>query len=165
MSEKTADNFSANKAIDIIEWQTLEYDHQEKPADWFWLVGLISVLGIIISVVVMNFLLAVIILIAGFTVMMYGARPPEEITVILDRRGVRIKNQVYPYSNITAFALRDDEEPHKLHLHIDRLFLPHLSVNLEEIPPETIRTHLAKYLPEEPYEEHLLDLIAERLGF
>ncbi len=148
-----------------VEWQTLEYDHTEKHSDWFWLVGLVALLGIIISIVTLNFLFAIVIVIAGFTVMMYGSRPPAVIKVALTRRGVQVKNQLYPYSDISAFAIRDDEEPYKLILHIDRFFLPHVAIHLEDIPPEQVRTHLAQFLPEEPFAEHPIELIIERLGF
>ena len=47
--------------IKTLDWQTLEYDHIERSSNWFWLIGLISLLGIIISVVLLNFLFAVVI--------------------------------------------------------------------------------------------------------
>lgn len=151
--------------IKTLDWQTLEYEHIERSSNWFWLIGLVSLLGIIISVVLLNFLFAVVLLIAGFTVMLYGARKPELVNVSINRRGVQIKNQIYPYANIAAFALRDDEEPFKLILHIDRIFLPHVTVSLEDVNPEMVREYLSEFLPEEPFAELFLEIISERLGF
>lgn len=148
-----------------LTWQTLEYEEKERSSDWFWLVGLVAVLGIIVSVVTLNFLFAVVILISAFSVMMYAVRKPEIITITIGRRGVMVKKQFYPYRNISAFAIRDDEFPHHLILHINRLFLPHITVDLKDMSPDLVRTYLEEFLPEEPYEEHLLDLMANRLGF
>lgn len=150
----------------LLEWQTMEYDHEHRSSDWFWMVGLIAALGIIISIVTRNLLFAVVILIAGFTVMMYGARRPEEITVSITKRGVQIKNQFYPYANIAAFAVKDDDEgPDRLILHIDRWFLPHVSTYIEAVDPDQVRDYLSDFLIEEPYEESWLENLIERLGF
>ena len=156
---------NSNQTSKTLEWRTLEYEERERHSDWFWMVGLVALLGIIISVVMQNFLFAVVIIIATFSVMMYAVRKPEVINIAIGRRGVMVKKQFYPYRNISAFAIRDDEFPHHLILHINRLFLPHITIDLEDISPDLVRSYLEEFLPEEPYEEHFLDLMSNRLGF
>jgi len=161
------DNFDSTRRPRSITWQTLEYKHQERHPDWFWMVGLFGALGIIIAIVTLNFLFAVVLLIATFSVMMYAARKPEVINITINRRGVQIKNDFYPYSNITAFAIKDVEEEgeDRLILHINRFLLPHVTVRLEDSDIIIVREFLSEFLLEEPYEEPWVDVITERLGF
>lgn len=154
-----------NKPGTTIEWETLEYEHLERHSDWFWLVGLAGFAVFLLAVVTLNFLFAIVIIIATFSVMMYGARKPELIKIILSRRGIQFGDIFYPYKNISAFAIRDDQEPYKLIIHINRIFLPHVSVYFEMINPDQVRKYLAEFLTEEPYDEPFLEIISERLGF
>ncbi len=156
-----------NRRLRSISWETLEYEHKDRHPDWFWMAGLVGALGIIIAIVTLNFLFAVVILIATFTVMMYAAKKPEIVEVAINRRGVRVKNDFYPYSNIKSFAVKDVEEigGDRLILHIDRFFLPHIVIKLEDADTEIVRDFLSEFLMEEPYEEPWIDFITERLGF
>ncbi len=159
------DNQETIKTEPHIRWQTFEYSHWEKSSDWFWLVGLVAFLGIILSIVFKNFLLAIIILIGGFSSMMYGSRKPESIGCEINPRGIKIKDLMFPMSNLESFSLREEFEPHTLYLKTKKLFSPKIAIPLNEVEPEIIRKFLSVYLPEEEHQESLLELIAERFGF
>lgn len=149
----------------ILEWQALEYDPTEKSSDWFWVVGTIGTISIILAILFKNFLFAIILLLGTFIVMMYGARKPELITFSISTKGIRAKNDLYPFKNLIGFAIKSGEGPDKLLIHSNRLFLPHIILPIEDIDPELIRERLSIMLPEETFEESFVDTLIERLGF
>ena len=148
-----------------LEWQTFEYDHNEKSSDWFWVVGILGGIGIILAILFKDFLFAIVLLLGTFTVLMYGARKPELITVSISTKGIRAKNDLFPFKNLLGFALQDIEEPYKLMIHSNRPFLPHIIIPLDGIDPKLIRERLSVVLEEEQFEETFIDLLVERLGF
>jgi hypothetical protein len=149
-----------------IEWQAPEYDHFEKDANWFWITGSIAVLFVLIAIILKNFLFAVILLVGGFTAMLYAARPPELIYFALTPKGVRIKNRLYPYDQLQSFWVNDNNRKRKIILESERFFLPHLIIPLPaEVSDEEARAYLLPLLAEVRHEESLADIIADTLGF
>lgn len=160
------DNLSTSHPQNILlEWQDYEYTPTEKTSDWFWTVGLVGFTAVIIAFVFKNFLFAIVLLISTFTVMLFGAREPEIIRFEVTRRGLKAKNNLYPFDSLQSFALKDHEEPHKLMIESNRLFLPHIIIPLGDANPAQVRNILSQFLPEVPFEESLIDEWAERLGF
>ncbi len=146
-------------------WQTPEYEHYERGSNWFWTVGVLGFVGIILSIIFKNFLLAIILGIGLFSVFMYAHRPPEVVTVVVNKRGVLIKDEFYPFRNIKAFAINHEKEPAHLSLHIHRLVMPHVQISLENINPDEIQTFLRSWLDQEEYEETFIEVLAEKIGF
>ncbi|MCE9628457.1 MAG: hypothetical protein K8Q91_00430 [Candidatus Vogelbacteria bacterium] len=151
--------------IPTLEWQAFEYNYNEKNSDWFWMVGIVGGIAVILAILFKNFLFAIILLLSTFTVLMYGARKPELITFAITAKGIRIKNDLYPFKNLKGFAIKEDDDFAKLMIHSDRLFLPHIIIPLEDIDPELIRERLSIFLDEEHFEETFVDIFVERLGF
>lgn len=153
------------KQLGTIEWFDFEYSHEDKSQDWFWIVGAITAGGILLSIIFKNFLLALILLIGIGTVMALANRKPELIHFVISAQGIRIKNNLYPYGEISSFSLKDDTEPYKLMIESNRLIFPNLIVPLGDIDPDQIRDYLDNFLLETPFEESILDKISEQLGF
>ena|SRR3989344_2533282 len=160
--DTSSDNKNTTK---LLEWLDYEYDHYDKSADWFWIVGLVGILIIVLAIVFRNFLFAIIILIGTFTVMMYAVRRPELIHFQITSRGIKIKNDFYLYKNLHSFAIKDDQPPYKLSIESSRQFLPHIIIPLGDADPDQVRGLLAKFLEEEPFDESIVDMLAEYLGF
>ncbi len=149
-----------------MEWQAPEYDHFEKTANWFWLTGAVAGALILLAVLFKDFLFAVVLLLGAFTIMMYAARPPVLIDFALTKKGLRIKDRLYPYDHLKSFWVSDEYHKRKIIVESDRLVLPHLIVPLPpNIDDEEAREYLLQYLPEMRHEESLIDLLADYLGF
>ena len=149
-----------------LEWQAPEYDHFVRDARWFWQVGLGAVVLILLAILVKNFLLAVIILLAGFTVMLYGARPPALLHFSLTPKGLRVNRQLYPFRRLHSFWVSDEFGKRKIIMESERWFLPHLIIPLpEDVSDDEARQFLLKHLPEEHHEESAADYLADYLGF
>jgi len=148
-----------------IEWLDYEYDHHEKSSDWFWITGAIAAGGVLLSFIFTNFLLAIIILIGAFTVIMFARREPELVHFEITSRGIKIKQTLYPFTDIKSFALKEDAEPFKLMIESGRFIFPHIIIPLGQTDPEDVREYLENFIYEEPFEESIIDNISEILGF
>ncbi len=149
-----------------MEWQVLEYPHDPKHPNWFWVIGGVMLVGTITAIALKNFLLAVLILLAGFTLMMFAARRPETITCQLTDKGIRLKNRFHPYEELKSFWV-DADHPSEPRIIIEskKIFLPHILVPLATSPsPGQVRGYLARFLTEEKHEHSLVDIVGDILG-
>src|SRR3989344_2711975 len=101
----------------IISWTMHEYEFRPKTKNWYWVVGIVAV-GISLAAFILgNILFGIIVLLAGFSVMLVGSRRPEEQTYSLTKRGVRVGNTIFLYDKIKQFSMVDDE-PRSLSLEV-----------------------------------------------
>lgn len=156
------------KKIDYsISWQSPEYHYYEKSSDWFWTLGIITIGLAMASIILKNFLLALFVFIAGFTIALYGARRPKIINFSIDHRGIIIGNkEIYPYSNLKSFWVEyDPQEEKELIIESKKFFMPRISILLDNADPQAIRQCLLKYLKEEKTEESLMTIILKIFRF
>src|SRR3989338_5702531 len=92
----------------VIEWETLEYEHREKPNNWYWMVGFLSVAFVIGTIVMKNFLLAILIILGAFTLVLYARRPPRVIHIAVNRRGIQIHKSLFPFHTLRSFWIHDE---------------------------------------------------------
>lgn len=151
---------------DIISWQAPEYAYIKKSPDWYWAVGILTIGFFVVALVFGNMLFGVFVLLAGFTVALYGARPPRIVAFTLSVEGVRIENRVYPYESVKSFWIFY-HPPHVKELSVEsqKLIMPHIKIPLGDANPTEIRTYLLQFLPEHQQEESLIDTGARFLGF
>ena len=92
-----------------IEWQAPEYTHKEKDSEWYWSVGILTLAGVVSACMFSNLLLAVLVFLIGFTMALFGARRPNEITFGISGRGVRADNTLYPFQTLQSFWVLEKE--------------------------------------------------------
>ena len=151
-----------------MEWETPEYEHFDKDIGWFKGVIIITVITVILSLLFKNIFLALILLVGGFTVMLFGAREPQMMTVKLTRKGILINKDLYRYEKLNSFCISDqhgEERAHKLIIEADRTFIPHMVILLNNVDEEAVRDYLLQYLPEEHHEESFADVLFDIVHF
>jgi len=148
---------------DAITWEGLEHEHEEKGADWYWALGVISVSLALTSILFGNILFAMIIMLAGGTLGMLAARPAERAEFILNAKGLQIDSVFYSYEQFTAFWIQDPEEHPVLLLDTTVLTNPYLVI---PIPPEVVdgvyglfSTHVTEVELQEPLTYKLFELL------
>lgn len=148
-----------------IEWETLEYEPRERSSNWYWLIGFVALALMISAIVMKNFLLAILVLLGTFTLMLYAKRHPRIIQISVDRRGIRIRNSLFPYHTLRSFWLHDEEnEPRKIIIRSEKLLMPHIHLPLaDDLDHEALRAFLLDFLPEEPHQPTIVDVLAEYL--
>ena len=149
-----------------LSWQAPEYNYNQKSADWFWIVGIFSLTLFAVALIFNNTLFAIFIIIAGFTIAMYGARRPRIIQFSITIRGFQIGKNLFPYNTLKSFWIHYDP-PFKKELVIqsEKMFMPHIKIPLGDTDPNDIREILLKFLKEKEYEESLIDAIGDYLKF
>jgi hypothetical protein len=152
--------------LPLIKWEAEEYDYIPKSNNWFWSVGIITIGIAMASIFLNNILFAVLVVLGGVTIILYGARRPRKVVFSIIPRGVQIENRLFPFENLKSFWIHY-EPPYKKLLTIEpkKLLMPVISVPLGDINPNTIREHLLKFLKEERREESFIQTIIRLIGF
>lgn len=148
-----------------IHWQTHEYEHFERSPDWFWAVGIITIAGAVTAIIFNNVLFAIVIILGGFTLSMFAARPPKTMDIVVDEEGVRIDKLFYPYRLLESFWIEDDRTP-RLFLKSQKLIMPFIIIMIDEsIDLDNLHQRIALHIPEVFHSESPLEKLFERLGF
>ena len=149
-----------------VTWEAPEHHHIEKNGDWFWILGIMTIVGSIAAFFFGNFLFAILILIAGGTTALIGNQEPKVITFAISTRGLRVGSVLYPYSSLECFYL-DEDAPHgpEVLARSNHLFMPLIIMPIPEEFIEEIESILESRLPEEHLEEPVGHKILELFGF
>jgi hypothetical protein len=149
-----------------VTWEAPEHHHVEKNGDWFWILGILTVIVTVTTFFLGNTLFALLLLLAGITMGLVANREPDVIPFAVNNRGVRVGDTLYPYSTLECFYLDEDHElGPQLLVRSARLFMPLIIVPIPPDYVEEIESILAPRLPEEHLEEPLANKLLEIVGF
>lgn len=156
----------APRSDQIISWEAYEYPVQEKSSDWFWIVGIVGIAGAVTSLVLGNMLFALIILLAATAGIILSMREPDVASFSLLPRGVRINDELIPYSSIDCFCI-DEEHRHgpQLFLRTRSILNPFISITIPEDYIDVIDAFLRNKLNEEELDEPFGHRALEFFGF
>jgi hypothetical protein len=149
-----------------ISWQVLEYKRKEKTTDWYWAVIIITLSIVIISFFLHDTLFALLIIVATVSLLLFSFKEPKIISINIDRRGITVEKEMYPFATLEAFwvDILDEDEP-KMILRSKKKVLPLIIFPIEEQHHLDVRDFLLKYLPEVEMYEPVSHKIMEKLGF
>jgi len=148
-----------------LHWETHEYDHRSKSSDWFWAVGILTIAISVTAIIFNNILFAIVVILSGFSLLIYSARPPKKIDVVINEKGLLVDNFFYPFYTLESFWIEDHTEPAKVLIKSQKLLMPFIIVSIEEVPPEKVKRYLSRYLPEVFHSESIFHRFFEYLGF
>ncbi len=103
-----------------MKWQGREAQYRPKTNSWYLSVAIGAVGLSIASIVVTNYLFAVISILGGLTLMIVGSRRPSRQTYSLYEHHVAVGHEKIPYEKISRFSIRE-EDPKELTLEIKSL--------------------------------------------
>ncbi len=149
-----------------ISWRAAEFNYTKKAPLWFFVVGAVSLFLFLFSFLRGNFFFAVFLAIAGVIVIFLGNRRPRVIDFGIGEEGVFIEDSSFTFDSLSGFAFQN--KPGKLDeivLKKKTDFNPYLKLPIDSKTAEKVRPLLESKLPEIEYEESLIDILAERLGF
>lgn len=149
-----------------VYWEAPEHTHIEKSSDWYWILGIIAIAGSVTSMIFSNVLFGVVILLGAMTMIVTSYRRPRVIQFEVSGRGVRIENDLYPYSTLQSFYLDEENIPGpQLIVKSKKLFVPLLILPIPEEYIDEIEDIIAPRLREEHLEEPLSHRLLEFVGF
>lgn len=152
-------------------WSALEYEEKDRSRDWFWALGIIVVTSSLASVIFENYFFAILLILSGILLGFFAIKKPDIVTYELNRKGLVIRNRLYPYENIKSFWIQVDLQGETdtkpiFFIHSERAFMPVLSIPINEtLAPDIHATMLAKNIAEVEMKEHASEKIMEVLGF
>lgn len=154
-----------------LSWSALEYEEKERSKDWFWALGVIVVTSSVASIIFGNYFFATLLILGGILLGFFALKKPDTVFYELNRKGLRIRNRLYPYENIKSFWVQIDltgETNLKptLFVKTNRAFMPILDIPIEEESAQDIHSiMLNQNIAEEEMKEHPSEKIMEALGF
>jgi len=163
---KTPEPTAFDTLPDSISWEAPEYVYIKKSPDWYWAVGILTIGLFVVALVFNNFLFGIFMLLGGFTIALYGARPPRMVQFMISAEGIRIENRVYPYESLKSFWIFY-HPPHikELSVESEKMLMPQIKIPLGDINPAQVRAYLQQFIPERQQEESLIDTVTRFLGF
>ena len=149
-----------------ISWEAPEHRHVEKTPDWYWILGIISIAGAVLSIIFDNALFGIVIILGAFTMMLVSHRKPRIIQFEVGERGVRIDDALYPYATLESYFLDENNIVNpQLILKSKKLFMMLLIIPIPIEHISHIESVVNARLPEEHLEEPFAHHILEYFGF
>lgn len=149
-----------------MEWKSLEHSFTEKTNDWYASVILISGSLVAVELLLGNFLLITLTIIATISFILMAAKKPTMMKVQIRKNGVRVGETLYPYQMLDGFAIIEYTPERRLLLESTRTFMPLIVIHIaDDVDEEELHDQLAHYLPEKDLHESVPQLLMERIGF
>lgn len=148
------------------EWKSLEHHHTEKSDDWFWGIGIVAVGTAILSIYFNNLLFALIILLGAFASILHAHTPPKILDYGVTRKGIRVGDRIYPYSDLESFWIIDEEINDRILFRSRKHFMPLIIIPFDSTRtnPEELSDFLLDYLDEEELAEPFMQVLMEFFG-
>jgi hypothetical protein len=154
------------RGSNAVYWEALEHNHIEKTNDWYWILGIIAIAGSVASMIFGNVLFGVVILLGAMTMFIVSHRHPRVIEYEVSGRGVRIRNDFYPYATLDSYFLDETNQVNpQLIVKSKKLFVPLLLMPVPVEYVDVIERIVNARLREEHLEEPFSHLLLEFLGF
>jgi len=151
--------------METLSWSTLEFEEKSRHPDWVWTAGLIFGLASVVSFFFGNIFFGIFLIIAGAMIVVSAFHKPRMLNITIDAAGVTINDAVFDHKNINHFWIDEKGKTDKLLMSVSKSFIPIVSVPLNGVRAEDLRTVMLKYNKEEEFAESIGIKIFEKLGF
>ena len=150
----------------IFEWHGKEYASEEKGADWYWALGIITVAIIVACILFNNLLLALVVLAGAITTSLQVAKRPRIHRFTITERGIGIDTHFYEFEDMLHFSVleyMDESLPPALSIKTKHLLAPHLLIPIVGYEPLDVYDYIAAHLPEGKHDESAMDRLIEMM--
>lgn len=142
----------------IMEWHSPEHNFDRKSADWYWILGAITLAAAFLAIFFHNIIFGIFILLAGAIVGILSYHDTPIVPITLSAAGISIGRNLYMFKSLDSFWIETD------HLHGPHIFLksrsnlrPLITVPInDEVDLDDVREVLLHFLDEEYLEESLI---------
>ena len=90
------------------EWEGREYDHEPKGAEWYVTLGIITLALVVAAILFSEYLIAVLIVAAGFALALHAAKVPPVHQFRLTDAGLFTGDELHPYGAMESFSILED---------------------------------------------------------
>ncbi len=156
------------KDTGTLTWSVLEYEDRNRSVDWYWTVGIISIIAIAACIYFKNYLFAILMFISVISLLYLTIRKPEELTITINKEGIRVRDELFTYRSLKGFWIEDQStsgHPRHLLIMTRRFYSPMLALPIGDIAPEIIRQKIKTLVTETEMQENPSHRFIEMLGF
>lgn len=148
-------------------WREKEFVKIPKNKNWLVGAGLFFGVVLILSLLIKNYFLGFLILVAGFSFFIYALKEPREYTFTVNQEGVKIDDKLIPFREIRFFWVfkRPHPWPDELSLVLKRKINSHVMIPLGEQEVGPLTEFLKKHIKEKRQEESLVEVFLRKIGF
>jgi hypothetical protein len=150
-------------------WETKEYEKKEVSNDWFWAVGIITLVIFVLSIIFKSYLFGVLIVIGVLSLFYTKMRDPKNIEIKITDRYIKIGEEEKYYQDVRYFWIeipKDEINDPTLLIANKTNFSPLITIKIpREIKKEDLRTKLLEHIEEKKMEESKIYEAMEKLGF
>lgn len=132
----------------LLEWEASEYAHYEKGRTWYLIAGVLALAVIGYAIVSESYMEAVAMALLAGVVYLYSHELPSRHRIQVNKLGVQVGEQFFPYTVIRSFWLVLTPELRQLHLETTVRFGQILTIQLEDTDPILVRKVLAMEVQE-----------------
>lgn len=151
------------KVSSFVEWETLDRPVKERGSEWFISVAIIAFAIAVASVILANYIFAILVIVGTASLLLHSIKIPKQITVRIFDKGVLLDRMLYPFDGLVSFYINEHEN--KLLLKTNKAFLPIIAIAIESMGAEEIRKVLSKNIIEEEIEESFWEKLMDHFGF
>jgi hypothetical protein len=151
----------------ILRWSAYEHDPKERSSDWYWALGIVAVCLAIASIILENYLFALLIVVAAGVLVLYARQPMEEVEFVLTDRGIRIHGTLHRFDQMIAFWVEDEHtgaEHAQLLIATKKVRHHMMVIPIEGIEPSAIRAFMKNHIRERHLQEPAAHKILEWFG-
>jgi len=149
-----------------LEWKAPEFEYHPKNKSWVLIPGAIAVVLFIWSVLIGNYLFALLIILAYFSISIYAFKKPALVRVVITSQAIKVNQSLYEYENLSSFWIFYDSDGVKeLSLKSKKTVMPYIKIPLGKENPVKVRQALIKYLSEKKQEESFIDNLFRNFRF
>ncbi len=148
-----------------ITWEAPEHYYQERGKDWYFILTIMVLALVVPALLLNNVLFALLIFVAGGTLALASLKRPSIIPYSISVRGIRIDDDLYPYTTLDAYHI-DEEDPRGPQLLIltKKRFTPIITIPLPAEYIDDVEEIVRDRLVEKFLEEPAFLKIIERFG-
>lgn len=156
-----------HKETIMFSWETPEFETKTKRKDWYWIVGIVAVVLIILALILKNYLFAFLIGIGAFLMIHLSTKEPLPMEVQISKRGIKIHENLYTFESMNAFWIKENKKQERVLLILsDQETAPLVSITINEmIDVMELREFLLEFVEEREMTSSLTDRIIDKIGF
>jgi hypothetical protein len=150
----------------LLSWEFPEYETAERSPLWYMIAVPVAIGLLIWAILSANYLFTVIILFSSILLLRQHRSQPERLTFSITDKGIDVHGRhFFPFADIRAFWILNDELVKKVYFEFKTMLRPRLTIPLEGTDPEKVRALLAPHVTEdkEREEEPTTDAVARAL--
>lgn len=153
--------------LETIEWESPEYIQRDHNNDWFWGLGLITLLSVIIAIWKGNYVFGIFLFLAGFSLILFSIKKPEIVKNKIETKGLTTRGAFYQWNFLRSFNIKTNENNtyFKLLIETNKKFLPIITILTPIDLLDKTEDNLSQVIKRSSVDETGSTVFMDKIGF